>query len=99
MVNALANYKVFSTPDLKRACHQVPIKKSDLKYTGFEANGRLYHFHRIPFGVTNGVAAFQRAMDKIVEEDGLNQLQERIRKTMTLMFRDSLKLFNLGICP
>ena len=49
----------------------MPIKESDRKYTGFEANGRLYQFCRIPFGVTNGVAVFQRAMDKMVDEEGL----------------------------
>lgn len=42
MVNNLALYKVFSTFDLKSAYHQVPIKDADRKYTGFEANGRLY---------------------------------------------------------
>ena len=71
MINNLAGYKVFSTFDLKSAYHQVPIKKADQKYTAFEANGRLYHFRRIPFGVTNGVAVFQRAMDKFVDEEGL----------------------------
>ena len=73
MVNNLALYKVFSTFDLKSAYHQVPIKDADRKYTGFEANGRLYQFCRIPFGVTNGVAVFQRAMDKFVEEESLKE--------------------------
>ena len=41
------------------------------KYTGFEANGRLYQFRRIPFGVTNGVAVFQRLMDNIIKEEKL----------------------------
>ncbi|XP_046862179.1 uncharacterized protein LOC124455579 [Xenia sp. Carnegie-2017] len=72
MVNNLASYRVFSTFDLRSAYHQVPIKKADRKFTGFEANGKLYQFCRIPFGVTNGVAVFQRAMDKFVEEEGLN---------------------------
>ena len=72
MVNTLAKYKLYSTFDLKSAYHQVPIKESDMNYTGFEANGRLYHFHCIPFGVINGVAVFQRAMDKMIEEEGLN---------------------------
>jgi hypothetical protein len=72
MINNLAQYKVFSTFDLKSAYHQVPIKESDRKFTGFEANGRLYQFCRIPFGVTNGVAAFQRAMDNFVDEENLN---------------------------
>lgn len=71
MVNNLEIYKVYSTFDLKSAYHQVPIKETDQKYTGFEAIGRLYHFRRIPFGVTNGVAVFQRAMDKFVEKEGL----------------------------
>ncbi|XP_046841983.1 uncharacterized protein LOC124436099 [Xenia sp. Carnegie-2017] len=71
MVNNLASYRVFSTFDLRSAYHQVPIKKADRKFTGFEANGKLYQFCRIPFGVINGVAVFQRAMDKFVEEEGL----------------------------
>ncbi len=68
MINNLAGYKFFSTFDLKSAYHQMPIKEADQKYTAFEANGRLYHFRRIPFGVT---AVFQRAMDKFVDEEGL----------------------------
>ena len=71
LVNNLAKYKVFSTYDLKSAYNQIPIKKSDRKYAAFEANGQLYQYCRIPFGVTNGVAAFQRAMNKIVEDEGL----------------------------
>ena len=73
MVNDLAAYKVYSTFDLKSAYHQVPMKESDRKYTGFEANGRLYQVCRIPFGVTNEVAVFQRAMDKMVDEEGLKE--------------------------
>ena len=55
MINNLAKYRVFSTFDLKNAYHQLPICDSDKKYTGFEANGKLYQFCRIPFSVTNGV--------------------------------------------
>ncbi|XP_068229724.1 uncharacterized protein [Palaemon carinicauda] len=71
MVNELSTYCVFSTYDLKSAYHQVPLKESDKKYTAFEANKRLYQFCRVPFGVTNGVAAFQRTMDKLVKEENL----------------------------
>ncbi len=72
MINNLAQYKVFSTFDLKSAYHQVLIKESDRKFTGFEANRRLCQFCCILFGVTDGVAAFQRAMDNFVDEDNLN---------------------------
>lgn len=71
MVNELSTYSVLSTFDLKSAYHQVPLKESDKKYTAFEANGCLYHFCRVPFGVMNGVAVFQRTMDKLVKEEGL----------------------------
>ncbi|XP_064083977.1 uncharacterized protein LOC135199749 [Macrobrachium nipponense] len=71
MVHDLAKYKGFSTFDLKSAYHQISIKESERKYTAFEGAGEFFQFCRIPFGVTNGVAAFQRAMDKLVEDENL----------------------------
>ena len=71
-VNKIAQYRVFSTIDLKSAYHQVPIRQQDKKYTAFEANNHLYQFCRIPFGVTNGVAAFQRIMNDFIANEGLN---------------------------
>ena len=71
MITNLAKYRVFSTFDLKKAYHQFPICDSDKNYSGFEANGRPYQFHRIPFSVTNGVAVFQKQMDIIIAEEQL----------------------------
>ena len=71
MINNLAHYRVFSTFDLKSAYHQIPIKETDKHYTAFEANGNLYQFCRILFGVANGVAVFQRLMDKLVTDECL----------------------------
>ncbi|KRX25486.1 Retrovirus-related Pol polyprotein from transposon gypsy [Trichinella nelsoni] len=42
-----------STIDLKSAYHQIPIPNDEKLYTAFEADGSLYQFTRIPFGVTN----------------------------------------------
>ena len=72
MVNEIASYRVYSTLDLTSAYHQVAIKPEEGKYTAFEAAGSLYQFCRIPFGVTNGVASFQRVMDDIIKRDDLN---------------------------
>lgn len=71
MVNKIAQYRVFSTIDLRGAYHQVPLKEADKPYTAFEARGNLYQFTRLPFGVTNEVACFQREMMKFVDQNGL----------------------------
>ena len=70
-VNTIAQYRVYSVIDLKSAYHQVPLQNRDKKYRAFEANGRLYQFCRIPFGVTNGVSAFRRTIDSFIAEEGL----------------------------
>ncbi|CAB4023462.1 Retrovirus-related Pol poly from transposon [Paramuricea clavata] len=72
MVNEIAKYRVFSTIDLRSAYHQLPLKDEDKPYTAFEARNGLYQFTRLPFGVTNGVACFQREMVKLVEQHALN---------------------------
>ena len=72
LVNNIAQYRVFSTIDLRSAYHQVPLKDGDKQYTAFEARNNLYQFTRLPFGVTNGVACFQREMMKFVEQNNLN---------------------------
>lgn len=71
VVNKVSSYTVFSAIDLRSAYHQIPIQQSDSHYTAFEASGQLYQFKRIPFGVTNGVAAFQRVIDDIIKSEGL----------------------------
>ena len=71
MVQKMSQYKYFSTFDLKAAYHQVPIRKEDRKFTAFEVDGQLWEFAVIPFGVTNGVSAFQRTIDKVIQKEGL----------------------------
>ena len=69
MVSDITKYRIFSTFDLRSANHQIPIKPEENPYAGFEACGRLYQFRRIPFGVTNGVARFQRVIDEIISNE------------------------------
>ncbi|GFT37457.1 retrovirus-related Pol polyprotein from transposon opus [Trichonephila clavipes] len=67
----ISKNKVFSKIDLQSAYHQIPIQDSERHYTAFEACRKLYQFLRVPFGVTNGVACFQRVIDKIIEDEEL----------------------------
>ncbi|GFW25287.1 putative retrovirus-related pol polyprotein from transposon opus [Trichonephila clavipes] len=73
--------------------YPLPKIEEDSKrhYTAFEACGKLYQFLRVPFGVTNGAACFQRVIDKIIEDEGLAltylfiddvTVCEKIRKNM-----------------
>ena len=71
MVEDISKYSYFTTLDFSSAYHQIPIRKEEQQYTGFEANGKQYMFTHIPFGVTNGVAAFQRIMNDIITKEGL----------------------------
>ena len=61
-VNQIARYRFFSTFDLKPAYYQMLILVEDRPFTTYEANGKLYQYCRLPFGVTNGVSAFQRIL-------------------------------------
>ena len=70
MILKLAKYRVFSTFD-KSAYHQLELRENDKPLTAFEAAGRLWEYNRLPFGVINGVPAFQRTMDAIVDSDSL----------------------------
>jgi len=72
-VNELAKCKWFSTLDLKSACYQVPLATEDRAYTSFEADGKLYQYCRLPFGVTNGVSCFQIIIDSVIADNDLKQ--------------------------
>ena len=71
LVNEVAQHNFFSTLDLQSAYHQVLLQENEKLYTAFEAGGKLYEFNRIPFGVTNGVASFQRVIDEIIAVEQL----------------------------
>ena len=60
---------MLSTIDLRSVYPQVPLRQEEKPYTVFVASGGLYQFPRVPFGVTNGVACFQREMTDLVRKE------------------------------
>ena len=67
LMHIVAGRKWFSTIDLKSGYWQLDVAPGSIAKTAFSFPGRgLFHFKRMPFGLKNAGATFQRAMDEIV---------------------------------
>ena len=73
VLDAVAKNYYFSRIDLKSAYHQVPLKPEDRPYTAFEADGDLFQFTRLPFGLKNAVPVFQKIMNSIIKDNKLEK--------------------------
>lgn len=70
ILDRLRDSNVLSSIDLKRAYWQVPLEESSKEKTAFTVPGRgLFHFTRMPFGLHNSPATWQRLIDKILGPD------------------------------
>lgn len=67
-LDALGAAKVFSSIDLASGYHQVAVHENDRHKTAFITPFGLFEYERMPFGLCNAPATFQRLMQTIMSD-------------------------------
>ena len=57
---------VYSTLDLRAGYHQIKMAEEDIPKTAFRCHLGLFEYTRMPFGLANAPAVFQRTMDTVL---------------------------------
>ena len=58
--------RFFTSLDMGSAFWQIPMEDDSIKYTAFASTSELWEFRRMPFGLCNATATFQRLMNRIL---------------------------------
>lgn len=58
--------KLFSKMDLAKGFFQIPLEEQSCFITAIATPNGLYHFKRLPFGLTNSPTVFNKVMCKVL---------------------------------
>jgi len=68
ILDRLQAARIFSSLDLKNGFFHVPVNKDSQKYTAFVTHDGQYQFRKVPFGLCNSPAVFQRYINEIFND-------------------------------
>lgn len=88
ILDKLGRSMYFSTLDLASGFHQIEVTPEDIKKTAFTVENGHYEYTRMPFGLKNAPATFQRVMDSVLKE-----LQNKI----CLVYMDDIIVFSVSL--
>lgn len=80
----LEGKSVFTTIDLKNGFHHIGIEEESVKYTAFVTPDGQFEYLRMPFGLKNGPAVFQRFISDV--------LQDMVRARQVMVYMDDIIL-------
>lgn len=63
ILDQLGKARFFSAFDMSAGFHQIPMEEGSKKYTAFSTTQGHFEYNRMPFGLKNAPATFQRLMD------------------------------------
>ena len=84
-LDALGNATYFSTLDLASGYWQVEMEEEDKEKTAFTTPVGLFEFNRMPFGLSNAPATFQRLMQRCLGDQNYQTL---------LIYLDDIVIFS-----
>ena len=87
-IDSLGDAKIFSTLDCNSGYWQIEIDEDDQEKTAFVTHQGLYHFTRMPFGLRNAPATFQRAVDIVLSS---------VRWQFCIVYLDDVIIFSNSV--
>ncbi|KMQ85817.1 enzymatic polyprotein endonuclease reverse [Lasius niger] len=92
ILDQLGNAKYFITLDLASGYHQIPMAERDKNKTAFSIPYGHYEFNRMPFGLKNTPATFQRLMNSVLK--GIQELRCLVYLDDIVIYGSSLEDHN-----